>query len=103
LTYAQNGYQFVHAGFAPRIGLDGQTEEDMLWIREAFITSDWDFDGKRVVFGHTPFHEPVVLPNKIGIDTMFHDYGKLTAVELDTVNPWADPTFYFSQSVLGDG
>lgn len=102
LTYALAGYQFVHAGFAPRIGLGGQTEEDMLWIREAFINSDWDFDGMRVVFGHTPFHEPVVMPNKIGIDTMFHNYGKLTAVELDTLNPWSEPRFYFSQSVLGE-
>ncbi len=63
----------------------------MLWIRAAFIKSDWDFNGKRVVFGHTPFHEPVVLPNKISIDTMFHDYGKLTAAELGTTNNQAEP------------
>lgn len=99
LTHEQDGYVFVHAGFAPRIGLAGQREVDMLWIRELFINSDWDFDGKRVVFGHTPFEEPLVMPNKIGIDTMFHDVGKVTAVELNTTNPHADPTFYFSKSV----
>jgi len=101
LTHEQNGYVFVHAGFAPRIGLAGQSEEDMLWIRERFVTSDWDFDGKRVVFGHTPFDEPLVMPNKIGIDTMFHNFGKLTAVELNTANVLADPGFYFSPVVIG--
>jgi serine/threonine protein phosphatase 1 len=102
LSHEQDGYLFVHAGFAPRIVLDGQTEEDMLWIREAFINSDWSFEGKRVVFGHTPFEEPLVMPNKIGIDTMFHDFGKLTAVELDVADPKAEPKFYFSKAVLGD-
>lgn len=101
LTHEQNGYVFVHAGFAPRIGLAGQTEEDMLWIRERFVNSDWDFDGKRVVFGHTPFEEPLVMPNKIGIDTVFHDFGKVTAVELDPIDPHGDPKFYFSHIVPG--
>lgn len=101
LTHEQDGYVFVHAGFAPRIGLQGQTERDMLWIRERFVNSDWDFDGKRVVFGHTPFEEPLVMPNKIGIDTMFHSFGKLTAVELDTTNPQAEPVLHFSSAVKG--
>ena len=99
LMYEQDGYVFVHAGFAPRISLEGQNERDMLWIRETFVDLDWDFDGKRVVFGHTPFAEPVVMTNKIGIDTMFHDRGKLTAVELDTVNPQGTPVFTFSPAV----
>lgn len=94
LTHEQHGYIFVHAGFAPRIGLPGQIEEDMLWIREGFVNSNWDFDGKRVVFGHTPFDEPLVMPNKIGVDTMFHDHGRLTAVELNTENVHANPIFY---------
>lgn len=99
MTYEQDGYIFVHAGFAPGIGLEGQSENDMLWIRERFVTSDWDFDGKRVVFGHTPFKEPLVMPNKIGIDTMFHNFGKVTAVELDTFGTSSEPKFYFSSPV----
>ena len=101
LTYEQDGYLFVHAGFAPRIGLEGQTENDMFWIREKFINSDWGFDGKRVVFGHTPFEQPLVMPNKIGIDTVFHGFGKITAAELDTTNVAVDPIFYFSPDVEG--
>ncbi len=96
LTHQQDGYLFVHAGFAPRIGLEGQTENDMLWIREKFVNSNWDFDGKRVVFGHTPVEQPLVMPNKIGIDTVFHTFGKITAVELDTTDTAATPRFYFS-------
>lgn len=68
----------------------------MLWIRDAFINSEWDFDGKRVVFGHTPFDAPLVMPNKIGIDTMFHDAGNLTAVELNTMNNRGEPSFFSS-------
>jgi len=102
LTYAQDGYIFVHAGFAPRIGLAGQSETDMLWIREAFITSDWDFDGYRVVFGHTPFPEPLVLPNKIGIDTLYHGFGRITAAMLDTVDPRGTPRFFVSPPVPGE-
>jgi serine/threonine protein phosphatase 1 len=101
LTYEQDGYRFVHAGFRPRIGLAGQRERDMLWIREEFIESGWDFDGFRVVFGHTPFHEPLVLPNKIGIDTVFHHFGKLTAVELDPTDPGGEPRFHFSKPIGG--
>ncbi|MCX5891961.1 MAG: hypothetical protein NTW80_03150, partial [Deltaproteobacteria bacterium] len=43
-------------------------EEDLLWIRGDFIASMEDF-GKKVIFGHTPFQRPLVMPNKIGIDT----------------------------------
>jgi hypothetical protein len=49
-----------------------------------------------VVFGHTPVEQPLVMPNKIGIDTVFHTFGKITAVELDTTDTAATPRFYFS-------
>jgi serine/threonine protein phosphatase 1 len=61
--------------------LDEQDEWDMLWIRDEFIYSDFNF-GKRVIFGHTPFREPLVLENKIGIDTGAVYGNKLTCVEL---------------------
>lgn len=66
--YATDDYLFVHGGLRPGIPLEEQVEEDLLWIRGEFITSPEDF-GRRVVFGHTPFRQPLVLPNKIGIDT----------------------------------
>ncbi len=36
------------------------------------------------------------MPNKIGIDTMFHETGYVTAVELDTMDNQGTPSFFFS-------
>lgn len=74
-------YYIVHAGFRPDTGVDEQTEIDKLWIREKFIYSDYDF-GKKVVFGHTPFSSPLVMANKIGVDTGAVYGNKLTCLEL---------------------
>jgi serine/threonine protein phosphatase 1 len=81
LYYETDQYIFVHAGLKPDVPLKEQNEWDMLWIREEFIYSDFDF-GKRVIFGHTPFQKPVVFDNKIGIDTGAVYGNKLTCVEL---------------------
>jgi serine/threonine protein phosphatase 1 len=74
-------YYVVHAGFHSDIGIEDQSLNDMIWIREEFIYSDYDF-GKVVIFGHTPFNSPLVMKNKIGIDTgaVFGNY--LTCLEL---------------------
>jgi serine/threonine protein phosphatase 1 len=82
--YETDQYIFVHAGLKPNVPLEEQHEGDMLWIRDEFIYSDFDF-GKRVIFGHTPFREPLVLYNKIGIDTGAVYGNKLTCVELPAV------------------
>lgn len=74
-------YLLVHAGLRPGVALHDQRPEDFLWIREAFLQSDHDF-GKTVVFGHTPFREPVVGVNKIGLDTGAVYGNKLTCLEL---------------------
>jgi serine/threonine protein phosphatase 1 len=85
--YETDQYIFVHAGLLPGIPLADQDVQDLQWIREAFIDSEYDF-GKRVVFGHTHFTAPLVTANKIGIDTGAVYGGKLTCVELPTL------TFY---------
>lgn len=74
-------YFVVHAGFIPGLAVEKQTEEDMIWIRKPFIYSDYDF-GKKVIFGHTPFHEPLIMKNKIGLDTGAVYGNKLTCFEL---------------------
>jgi len=68
LHFELEDYYLVHAGFRPGIPIALQSEIDMLWIREPFISSSYDF-GKKIVFGHTPFLEPLVMKNKIGLDT----------------------------------
>jgi serine/threonine protein phosphatase 1 len=68
LFYETPEYIFVHAGLRPGVPLTEQDEEDLIWIRGEFIAATEDFGGK-VIFGHTPFRRPLVMPNKIGIDT----------------------------------
>jgi len=74
-------YLFVHAGVRPGVSLAAQRETDLMWIRDEFLQSTEDF-GKLVVHGHTPGHEPVVRPNRIGIDTGAVFTDKLTALKL---------------------
>ncbi len=77
--YETDDYLFVHAGFRPGVPVADQTDEDVYWIRNEFIASDYDF-GKRVVFGHTPFLKPFVDRRKIGIDTGAVYGNRLTCV-----------------------
>lgn len=84
LYYETDKYIFVHAGLSENISLEKQNEWDMLWLRDEFIYSDFDF-GKRVIFGHTAFRAPLILDNKIGIDTGAVYGNKLTCVELPAV------------------
>lgn len=74
-------YYIVHAGFRPNIRIEDQDLIDMIWIRDEFIYSDYDF-GEVVIFGHTPFNSPMIMKNKIGIDTgaVYGNY--LTCLEL---------------------
>ena len=81
LYYETESYIFAHAGLRSAIPLTEQDPEDLLWIREDFIRSNYDF-GKTVVFGHTPLFKPLIEPNKIGIDTGAVYGGKLTCIEL---------------------
>ncbi len=82
LTHRVGPYFFVHAGIRPGTAVSAQTKEDLLWIREPFLSSKKDH-GAVVVHGHTPAREPAVRPNRIGIDTGAVMGGKLTAVMLE--------------------
>jgi serine/threonine protein phosphatase 1 len=79
--YETKDYFFVHAGLRPGVAIKDQVAWDMLWIRDQFIYTEYDF-GKRIIFAHTPFREPLVMENKIGIDTGAVYGNKLTCVEL---------------------
>jgi serine/threonine protein phosphatase 1 len=77
-------YYVVHAGFRPGVELKNQSQEDLLWIRDSFIFSNYRFN-KRVIFGHTPFAQPLVMGNKIGLDTGAVYGNKLTCLELPSL------------------
>ena len=82
LSWEFGDYFFAHAGVRPGAPLNEQKEDDLLWIRDEFLTSSEDF-GKVVVHGHTPTDSPVKKVNRIGIDTGAYLTGRLTAVVLD--------------------
>ena len=81
MYYETDSYIFVHAGLQKDVPLERQKSEDLLWIRKKFIESGHDY-GKPVVFGHTPLPEPLLQPNKIGIDTGAVYGNKLTCIRL---------------------
>lgn len=101
-------WRLVHAGYAPGRALDEQSNDEYLWIRDAFHRAKQPVDSKRtVVFGHTPtaglpgftsaqwgavWNSPLRLndgrPAAVGIDTCLyhrHDGRRvLTAYNLQT-------------------
>ena len=60
----------MHAGVRPGVPLDRQNRNDLLWIREPFLSSDADH-GRLIVHGDTPvrFGKPDIRPNRINLDT----------------------------------
>ena len=66
--YLTDEFLFVHAGISPYKPLGEQTEEEFLWIRYEFIEYPTKIPQK-VIFGHTPFIEPYIDEDKIGINT----------------------------------
>jgi len=67
--YVRHGsYLFVHAGVNPDATLKEQTLDDLIWIREPFLSSGKDH-GFTVVHGHTPVKTVENHGNRIAIDT----------------------------------
>ena len=75
-------YFFVHAGVRPGVGLEQQTEDDMLRIREDFL-ADRNPLGAVVVHGHTPSRSVHRDYRRIGIDTGAYLSGRLTAARFE--------------------
>ncbi|PTQ74974.1 metallophosphoesterase family protein [Celeribacter persicus] len=68
LTYAWGDYLFVHAGIRPRVPVEHQTEDDLIWIREGWL----DYHGAlpyTVVHGHTALDTPTHFGHRIDIDS----------------------------------
>jgi serine/threonine protein phosphatase 1 len=75
-------YLFVHAGIRPGIPLDQQDSDDLIWIREPFLSSTADH-GFKVVHGHTIVPRVEHHPNRIAIDTGAVRTGVLTCLVLE--------------------
>lgn len=81
LRFVCGDFFFVHAGVRPGVALANQTEEDLLWIRDEFLSSEEHF-GKYIVHGHTPVQGPDIRSNRINIDTGAYATGNLTLLTI---------------------
>jgi serine/threonine protein phosphatase 1 len=82
LSFNCGDFLFVHAGIRPGVPIRKQREEDLLWIREEFLSCEQRFE-KFVVHGHTPVSVPDLRPNRINIDTGAFATGRLTCIVVE--------------------
>lgn len=81
-SFSCGEFLFVHAGIRPGIPIRKQREEDLLWIREEFLSCEQRFE-KFVVHGHTPVPTPDFRSNRINIDTGAFATGRLTCIVIE--------------------
>lgn len=81
-SIAVGDYFFAHAGIRPGIPLDAQSPDDLMWIREPFLSSRRDH-GKIIVHGHSIRQQPEMRANRIGIDTGAWASGRLSCLVLE--------------------
>jgi serine/threonine protein phosphatase 1 len=81
LSHREGDYLFVHAGIRPGIPIRDQSREDLLTIRQPFLSTEQDF-GAVVVHGHSSTPSAAIAPNRIGLDTGAGMGGKLTCAVL---------------------
>jgi serine/threonine protein phosphatase 1 len=86
-SYRVDDYFFVHAGIRPGVALSAQKEDDLLWIREPFLSS-WRKHEAVIVHGHSETDSVSNTTNRIGIDTGAYRTGRLTALGLEGEEQW---------------
>lgn len=73
---------FVHAGIRPGVSLDDQTETDLVWIREPFL-SETVSHGPLIVHGHTAIDAATHYGNRLNLDSSAAYGGPLSAVVIE--------------------
>ena len=66
-TFETDDLLCVHAGIKPGVQLAQQSPDDLLWIREPFLSSRLNH-GKLVVHGHTAIDFPFHYGNRVNLD-----------------------------------
>jgi len=82
LSARSGDYFFCHAGIKPGVNLARQQRDDLLWIRDEFLSSTLDH-GAVIVHGHSVVNEVQVERNRISVDTGAYRTGRLSAVMLE--------------------
>jgi len=80
-------YLFVHAGVRPKVALEKQSDSDLLWIREPFLSSKVRYPWC-VIHGHSQSDQADVHHHRIGIDTGAYRTGVLTAIGIEEEEYW---------------
>lgn len=87
LSLTLGGYFFAHAGIDPLKPVDEQSERDLTFIRQPFLSWHENLMYKplshRVVHGHSVSKEPIIRPHRIGVDTGAYESGVLSAAVLE--------------------
>jgi serine/threonine protein phosphatase 1 len=78
-------YFFAHAGARPGVPLHAQTDRDLMWIREPFLSDSRPFD-RVVVHGHSAGELIHFDQRRINVDTGAYATSQLTAVRLQDTN-----------------
>jgi len=68
LTHREGTYLFVHAGIRPGVPLGQQSRDDLVSMRQPFLSTEQDF-GVVVVHGHSSHPAVQLMANRIGLDT----------------------------------
>ncbi|MGR3792924.1 metallophosphoesterase [Vannielia sp. SX4] len=76
------GLFFVHAGVRPGVRFANQVEDDLVWIREPFLSDPRDH-GRLVVHGHSPVAAATHYGNRLNIDSAAAYGGPLSAVVIE--------------------
>ncbi|UUL82387.1 metallophosphoesterase [Sphingomonas qomolangmaensis] len=82
LFWASGTYFFAHAGVRPGVSLYKQDDQDLISIRNEFLTAD-AWHGAVVVHGHSIVDDVDVRPNRIAVDTGAWQSNRLSCVVLD--------------------
>lgn len=67
LLHCTDNKLFVHAGIKPGVALEDQEEDDLVWIRDPFLSYKKSF-GPLVVHGHTALDAPEHKGNRVNLD-----------------------------------
>jgi diadenosine tetraphosphatase ApaH/serine/threonine PP2A family protein phosphatase len=78
---------FLHAGIRPGIALQDQIEDDLVWIREPFLSDTRDH-GPLIVHGHTPIETVTHYGNRVNIDTGAAFGGPLSVIVVEGRETW---------------
>lgn len=87
VMHQASGAVFVHAGIKPRVALENQVEDDLIWIRAPFHNYRRDH-GVLVVHGHTPVKEVSHFGNRVDIDTGVAYGGPLSVIVVEDGVVW---------------